>query len=119
APPGGRGRGGGPNGGSSAADAPGDDHVAAAVLRPAALLALGADRPLLAVGERAQARVRDAERGEVVLDRVGAALAERQVELVRAALVGVAFDQELKLRRALEQVGVARQAVAGFVGQRA
>ena len=81
-------------------DAPGDDHVGAAVLRPAALLGLGADRALLAVGEGAQPVAGHAQRAQVVLDRVGAPLAEGQVVLVGAALVGVPLDrhQELRLR---------------------
>src|SRR5262245_3294130 len=70
----------------------GDDHVGAAVLRPAALLFLGADGALLAVGEGAQPAGRDAQRAQVVADRGGPALAEGEVVLVGAARVGVPFD---------------------------
>src|SRR6185295_8431178 len=51
----------------------GDDHVHAAVLRPAALRLLGADGALLAIGDGAQAVGPDAQGPEVVLDGVGAA----------------------------------------------
>src|SRR5437016_3750787 len=69
-----------------------------AVLRPAGNVVADRDRPLLAVGDRAHALTLHAARGEVVSHRLGATGAERDVVLARAALVGVAFDQEGVLR---------------------
>src|SRR3954447_11628080 len=97
--------------------APGDHHVGAAVLRPAALHLLGADGPLLAVGDGAHTGVGDAERLQVVLHRVGPALAQGQVVLAGAARVGVPLEGERELRVALQQVGVARQLFPGVVAQ--
>src|SRR5215218_4239893 len=92
----------------------GDDHVDAAVLRPAALLVGVADGALLAVREGAQAGARDSQRAQVVAHRVGAPLAQGQVVLVGAPRVGMPLEGHRELR-ALQQVGVARQLVAGVV----
>src|SRR5689334_22612242 len=69
-----------------------DRGHATTVLRPAGLVGVGADRALLAVGDRADARLVDAQRGQVVRHRVGATLAEREVVLAGAALVAMTFD---------------------------
>src|SRR3954468_6590981 len=50
-----------------------DDEVAAAVLRPAALVFVGAGRLLLPLADRREPRLRHAEADQVVLDRAGAA----------------------------------------------
>ena len=55
----------------------------------------GCSSPLLTIVIRS---VGDAEADQVVADRVGAALAERQVVLVGAARVGVPFDHDLGAR---------------------
>src|SRR6185503_20526257 len=73
----------------------------AAVLRPAGDVVTHRHRALLAVGDRAHAARRDAARGEIVADRLGAPRAERDVVFARAALVGVAFDRELAVLRIL------------------
>src|SRR5690606_2213600 len=62
-----------------------DDEVAAPVARPAALRLLGALRRLLALADHDEAVGGDAEADEILLHRVGASFAERQVVLVGAA----------------------------------
>ena len=59
------------------------DQVRAAVLRAALGRVVVGDRAIFAVADRAQPRRRDAAAHEVVARRVGAALAERQVVLLR------------------------------------
>src|SRR5690606_34073970 len=69
-----------------------DRRHAAAVLRPAALVRLDAVRTLLAVrDDREPARI-DAEGGQVVGNRVGAALTQRKVVFAGTALIGVTLD---------------------------
>lgn len=91
--------------------------MTAPVLLPAALVRLPADRPLLAVAGGAQARFGDAERDEVRLGRLGPALAEREVVLVRAALVAVPLDRDGELGPLPQEIGVLRQPRAGIVTQ--
>src|SRR6185369_17018071 len=109
-----------------------DRSHAAAVLRPAAFVRLGALRTLLAVGDHGQTAGIDAQRGQVIGDRIGATLTERQVVLAGAALVAVAFDGhgrggilrepgslllELRLRfcRQIIAVGVEEHAIADIL----
>src|SRR5262244_3938025 len=66
----------------------------AAVLRPAGDVVAHRDRALLAVGDRPYAVGIDAARDQVVAGHLGAAGAERDVVLARAALVGMTFDGE-------------------------
>src|SRR5215470_18361967 len=68
-------------------------EVRAAILRPALLAVLGAHRSLFTVRDDRDARRPHAVRGEVVLGGLRAALAERDVVGVGAALVAVALDQ--------------------------
>ena len=77
------------------ADRPTGDHRhRPPVLSPGQVVRAWHLRPLLAVGERAQAGGRNAERREIVLRRIGAAVAQCQVVLARAALVGVALYED-------------------------
>src|ERR1051325_9120718 len=76
----------------------GDREVRAAVLLPAVLAALAAERTLLAIAHGAQPLGADAEGRQVLLGGVGAPVAQRQVVVVGAALVGVAFDGEDEFR---------------------
>ena len=66
---------------------------------------------LLAVADRLQLRLGGAERPQVVGDRVRAAVAERQVVLLGAALVGVALDGDVQLVIGLEAARGALEAV--------
>ena len=68
-----------------------DDEVAAAVLRPAALVLLVAERLLLALADDQDAVGGHAEADQVALHRVRAPFAESQVVLGRAARVAVAL----------------------------
>src|SRR4029450_3080160 len=70
-----------------------DEEVRAAILRPTRLGLLGANRPLLPVADDGDAVGLDTLGHEIVHRRFRAPLAERQVVLVGAALVAVAFDQ--------------------------
>ena len=86
-----------------------DDEVPAAVLLPAGLVLVGADRLFLALADDRDPVGRHAEADQIVLHRVGAARAEREVVLRAAARVAVAFDGDLRARPALHPVGVALQ----------
>jgi hypothetical protein len=68
--------------------------VGAAVALPAVFGLIGADGAFLAVADQAQLRGGDAHGDQEFLGGAGAAIAEGQVVLFRAALIGVAFDQQ-------------------------
>src|SRR5262249_31593082 len=70
-----------------------DGRHAAPILRPRGFVGADHRRTLLAVADGRDAIRRDAERDEHVLHRLGAALAEREVVLPRAALVAMTFDR--------------------------
>ena len=72
-------------------------EVAAAVLLPAGLVALGAEGRLLALADHLDAIGGDAQAHQVALHGVGAAFTEAQVVLRRAALVAVALDGDAQL----------------------
>src|SRR5689334_9255469 len=71
-----------------------DSGYAAAILRPAILGRLRADRVFLAVGDRFHARGRDAQADQKLLHGIGSAGTEREIVFARAALVAVAFDRD-------------------------
>ena len=75
------------------------------------------ERPLLAVGDRAEPRRVDAVLDEVGLDRVGAALAEREVVLDRPALVAVPLEQDVGARVVDQHLAVGGQARPRVVPQ--
>src|SRR5208337_4630610 len=66
----------------------------AAVLRPAGDIVADRDRPLLAVTDRLHARGGNALRRQIIVRRLGALGAQREIVLPRAAFVRVAFDGE-------------------------
>src|SRR5271166_2697646 len=66
----------------------------AAVLRPAGDIVADRDRPFLAVTDRLHPRGGNALRREIIVHRLGALGAEREIVLPRAAFVRVAFDGE-------------------------
>ncbi len=76
-----------------------------------------AERALLAVGDRPDARSVHAERDEVFLRGVGAPVAQREVVLGRPALVAMPLDQELDRPVLLEPVRVRGQRRARVVAQ--
>src|SRR5437867_2448390 len=69
-------------------------ELIAAILRPRLLVVSGGERPFLTVGHGLDPTPIDAVADEVLLRRRGAAIAERQVVLVRAALVAVPADAD-------------------------
>src|ERR1700754_2913439 len=77
-----------PRGGGSAPSIDRDRHRAA-VLGPAVLVRAERYGALLAVADRGQTARVDAEADQVVLGRIGAPLAQREVVVARAALVAV------------------------------
>src|SRR2546428_4556414 len=77
-------------------------ELIAAILRPRPLVVSGGERPLLAVGHGLDPTPIDAVADDVLLRRRGAAIAERQVILVRAALVAVPADADAQGRVSLE-----------------
>src|SRR2546423_9411656 len=72
------------------------EHVAAAVRRPAFLAVLGARRLLLAQAHRLDLVFARAKEREHLLHAVGAPLAQADVVLAAAALVGIALDEHLR-----------------------
>src|SRR5579884_4459606 len=80
-------------------------EVAAAVRLPALLVVLGAEGLFLAIADGVQAVGGNPQRNEVLLYRIRAAVAKREVVLGRAALVAVAFNRHLHLRIVAQEVG--------------
>src|SRR5690625_3750534 len=85
----------------------GVDDVDATVLGPAALVVLAARRTLFTVADH-----RDLAGGGTMglegrLDRLGTTLAQAEVVLARATLVGVAFQAHLRARTILQVLGMA------------
>src|SRR5947209_14934921 len=83
-----------------------DEEVAPTVLAPARLGVLVAQRALLAIADHGDPRAVDSDRHDVVSCRLGPALAEGEVVLVRAPLVTVTLDQHERGRVGLQPVGV-------------
>src|SRR5579864_2647209 len=80
-----------------------------AVLRPGLLVVARHRRPLLAIADGLDAGGIDAERDQSLLRRIGAALAEAQIVLARAALVAIAGDRDADAGVGLQELGLARQ----------
>src|SRR6266571_4360888 len=72
------------------------EHVAAAVLRPAPFVMVGAARLLLAEADRFDLRIGRAHQHERALHALGAALPERDVVFAAAALVAVALNEHFR-----------------------
>jgi hypothetical protein len=95
------------------------EDVCAAVLGPACLVALPADRPLFSVaGRRDPSRV-NVLRHEIVLGACRAVPAEGNVVVARAALVGVALDQEESVRGPSTHTAWASRILAAAAASRA
>src|SRR5208282_3162058 len=90
----------------------GGHKMRAAVLLPAALVVLGAERPLLAVAHRAHPSGVDSQRDQEFLRGLGAFGSQRQVVFQRAPLVAVALDGYLRLRVAPQKLRGLRQRIA-------
>src|ERR1700687_5580277 len=71
-----------------------EDRHRATVLRPARYVVAYRDWPFLAVGNRAHAMRLHAVRHQIVVHRLRAPGTERDIVFARAALVGMAFDDE-------------------------
>src|SRR5208282_1585740 len=82
-----------------------DDHHVATVLRPRGLVRADHRRTLLAVADGGNPPGLDAKGRQILLGGGGAALAERQVVLARAALVAVTLDGHGVLRILLQPLG--------------
>ena len=80
------------------------DEMAAAVLLPAGLVALHAERLLFAVADGGDAVGGNAEGDEVLLGGVGATIAESEVVFGGAALVAMTLDGYFDLRVVLQEV---------------
>ena len=87
-------------------DLPRDREVVPPVAQPAVLRRLLAQRDLLAVGDGLQPLRSHPERDQVVVSGLGPPLAQGQVVLDGASLVGVAFDRHAQEVEALEGVRV-------------
>src|SRR5690606_22387242 len=80
--------------------------IRAPVLRPRLLVVARRDRLLLAEADGLDAAVGHAEHGHHLLDGLGAALAEREVVLAAAALVGVALDADARVAPLVHVAGM-------------
>src|SRR6266850_4255435 len=83
-----------------------DEEVRASVPSPAALGVLGADGPLLAVGDDGDAGGRQSLGEQVGHGRSRAPLAQGQVVLIRAALVAVPLDEHEVIAPRLQPRGI-------------
>src|SRR3954454_11935284 len=83
-----------------------DDEVAAPVLLPARLAFLRAERLLLALADQRHPVRRHTEIRQVIADRRGAAVAERQVVLRAAARIAVPFERDLRAGPPFQEIGV-------------
>jgi hypothetical protein len=90
------------------------DEVADAVLLPAFLGALRAERPLLAQARRIDAVGGDAEGDEIVLDGGSAAIAENEVVFGGTTLVAAAFNGYFDFRMIAQEFGGLAESVAGI-----
>src|SRR5204863_8196475 len=79
-----------------------DREVGAAVGGPRGLVVPGIERPLLPVGDRAQAIGRHAEAREIVARGAGPLLAEREVVLYGSPFVAMPLDHHLGAAVALQ-----------------
>ena len=75
------------------------DEIVAAVFRPRGFVVAGIGRLVLAVADGADAVGADAELGQRLAGGQRAAFAERAVVFLRAALVAVALDEQLRRSR--------------------
>src|SRR5688572_22077202 len=91
-----------------------DDSNGATVLRPGGLVGTEDGRTLLAVGHRADALGRNAERNQEAAGRTGATLAEGEVVLTRAALVAMPLDCHGGLGVLLQPGGLALERAPCF-----
>src|SRR5690606_34728947 len=92
---------------SAIVSADGVHDLDATVALPAALVRLGADRTLLAVGDDGDLAGRAASALQRAGDGVAATLAEAQVVLAGAALVGIALEGHAGARAVTQVLGVA------------
>src|SRR6185312_6376608 len=94
-----------------------EDRLRAPILVPAGRGVAGRDRPLLAVGHRADPPRVHARPREKGFHRRGAAGAEREVIFARSPLVGMAFDGDRVLRILVEPAGLVAQDARRLAGQ--
>src|SRR5262245_59747289 len=83
-----------------------DEEVIAAILGPACLVALGAERALLAVADDREAGGLQTLRDQVIHGGLGPALTKGEVVLDGSSLVAVPFDQHELARVRLEPARV-------------
>jgi len=86
--------------------------MAATILLPAGFVVLHAEGLLLAEADRAEAVGRNAQRNEILLDGVGAAVAEAEVVFGGTTLVAMAFDGDFYR-------GILLQVISGLRERRA
>src|SRR5262245_36517631 len=91
------------------------DEVHPPVERPGQLFVAGIERPLLAIRDGIDAVRRHAEGGQVVLRGLGPPLAEGQVVLGGAPLVGVPLDEDAEAGVGLERLGQVLQGPLGLL----
>src|SRR5579875_3216005 len=91
--------------------------MCAAVLLPARLIMVGAERMLLAPAHRSQPIGSHAERNQKLACRIGAPLAQSEVVLERAALVTVSLDRHPDLGVRAQEFRIPRQGLPGVRAQ--
>src|SRR5579862_5411617 len=83
--------------------------MAAAILLPATLVRLGAERLFLAHRHGLDSISGDSGLNQRILDRVGATGAERKVVFSRPAFVAVSFNRDVDVRMLLQESGISTQ----------
>jgi hypothetical protein len=92
--------------------------VAAAILRPATLVFLSAQRRFLSFRHHRQAVTRNTEADQIVFDSGCATGTQREVVLSASTGVAVAFDGDLSARPALHPIGIALKDRTGIISNR-
>src|SRR5690348_727342 len=87
----------------------GEHQMSPPIGLPASLVLLGTEGLFLAVADGADVGSIHAQLDQVVLDRVGATVAETHVVLGAAAIVAMALDDEIDIGVGLEEGGVGLQ----------
>ena len=91
------------------------DKVGAAVLLPALLVVLGAERPLLAPARGFHSFGGNAERNQKVFCGFGAPLAEAEIVFRRASLIAMSFERNMDLRIRAQKLCIFGESAASIV----
>ena len=94
-----------------------DDQNAAAVLAPVLFAVADNGRTFLAVGYGAKTAGRHTQRNQIILHRIGPALAQGQIVFAGSTLVTMSFDGHALTGEMVQPIGLLAQYIAGAGGQ--